>query len=549
METILEFGFYPKIPGIVNENEPKFSVVKFEGEESISSLYSFTILVGVENCNDFHNLINTLLRKRVILDINYRGYKRSITGIASKVEFVGTVQNKVYLQINLVPKISLLTKNISSAVYLNKSIPEIIGEVLGNETKTYGDIAIDMGNLDLSKYPKINMLCRYNESTWDFINRLMERCGIYYYFKFSCTSRDSDDITLPSPESMIMSDHLSHEVSADLSVFGINNEKIEDPASLLSPHMSYEIIASKITSDSYDMDKTRVQNIYPQDEKEISFEEKMNKSFQETAIGTKEVFDSAFANDEVVALNTLRLEQEKVALQHFSADGSCPVLMSGKLITINDFIGESTNILLTKIHHEGAQASFMVSGLHGTNENNDKSYYRCHIEGIPSEVQYRKSFSTPIPKIYGLIPGIVEGPDSSKFSAYMDELGRYRIKLPFDKSKKMSGSSSCWVKLMTPYGGNINTIGMHFPLLKDTQVLIGFIDGNIDLPFIAGTIQDGTGSVVNNTRITSNVIRTPSGNVFALTDSVEPEGESFLLKNSYGYRALGALSSDLLETL
>lgn len=549
METIFDFGFYPKIPDATGEDEPQFMVVKFDGKERISSLYSFNITVGVENYGDYHSFINRLLRQRLILGINYRGYSRSITGIASQVEFVGSVKERIYLKITLVPKISILNRNVSSGVYLNKSIPEIIGEVLGSEIKGFGDIIVNMSNLDLSRYPKLAMLCRYNESTWHFVSRLMERCGIYYYFKFTTVIPGSDEFVLPSPEALILSDHKSHELNADLYSFRVESNSLEDLAVMSSPHMTYGVVASKFVCDGFDMDRTRVQKIYPQDEKMVTFETDMNRDFNETSLGQMEFFEGAMESAEAAFANDLRLEQAKVSSQKFTADSVCPVLMAGNMISVSGFMGDRVRLLLTEIVHQGAQASYMISGLADSNEENDKSFYRSSVEAIPAEIQFRAEFATPVPKIYGLIPGIVEGPDSSVFSPYMDELGRYRIKLPFDKGERMSGSSSCWVKLMTPYGGNVNTVGMHFPLLKDTQVLIGFVGGNIDQPFIAGTIQDGTGSVVNNTRITANVIRTPSGNLFLMTDCPEPGGENIAYKNSYGYRSLGVYPEDIMGTL
>lgn len=548
MSNIMEFNFYPRVT-----DDPEgilFYVLEMDGEEYISQMYRFNILVGAENAPSASDLVNSLLRKRVELDLNYRGYVKNITGVITELEYVGSKKDRLYFRLTLEPKISILKRNISSAVYLDMSIPEVIGDVISKETSAAGDISVDMSNLSRDSYPKREIICRYNESSWDFINRLMEECGIYYYFTLSA-GKESDGVTLPSAETMVLSDQKSHEKTSVAPALSCYHSGLNDATALTSLNVTFKQVCKSAAGDSYDMDTTRINKLYPHDEEQIDFSSAETAALAETNTGSAIRYRSAITGDEIQNVTQLDKEIEITKAVTLSADGYCPACSAGTIVTVSDISAVSgDSYLITGIHHSGQQPVYMVSGLSLNKENRTGEIdtgYHSRITAIPSDVQYRHAISTHVPKIYGCIPAIIEGPDSSTFSPYMDELGRYRIKFPFDKDTRLSGNSSCWIKLMTPYGGNVNTIGMHFPLLKDTQVLIGFIEGDINHPYIMGTLQDGSGSIVTSKRIMNNIIRTPGGNLFAMNDATSQGGESILMKNSYGYSSRGPSSDDLLN--
>lgn len=73
--------------------------------------------------------------------------------------------------------------------------------------------------------------------------------------------------------------------------------------------------------------------------------------------------------------------------------------------------------------------------------------------------------------------------------AELDPYGRYKIRLPFDLNEAHGGGrGSHWIRMMQPYGGENQ--GMHFPLHKDTDILLTFIDGDPDRPVIAGAVPN-----------------------------------------------------------
>ena len=101
--------------------------------------------------------------------------------------------------------------------------------------------------------------------------------------------------------------------------------------------------------------------------------------------------------------------------------------------------------------------------------------------------------------------------------AEIDEQGRYKLKLPFDRSESKGGKASRWVRMAQPYAGS--DYGMHFPLHKDIEVLLTFIDGDPDRPIIAGSVPNPeTGSPVTAQNLTKSMMRSCGANELHFDD-------------------------------
>ncbi|MFW5837935.1 MAG: phage baseplate assembly protein V, partial [Desulfovibrionaceae bacterium] len=93
-----------------------------------------------------------------------------------------------------------------------------------------------------------------------------------------------------------------------------------------------------------------------------------------------------------------------------------------------------------------------------------------------------------------------------------------KVHLPFDLADKPDGKASCWIRQVQPYGGN--EWGHHFPLLKGTEVMLSFVDGDIDRPVIAGTGSNQQNlNLVNQKNNAINAIHTAGGNHLVMDDT------------------------------
>ena len=135
--------------------------------------------------------------------------------------------------------------------------------------------------------------------------------------------------------------------------------------------------------------------------------------------------------------------------------------------------------------------------------------YLSRFEAIPFEVQFRPERVTPWPRIHGILHAHIDA-DTSGDYAQIDELGRYRVRLPFDSSGRQGSSASRWIRLAQPYAGA--GYGSHFPLHKGTEVLLAHIDGDPDRPIIVGSVPNPhTISPATSANATQSVVNTASG--------------------------------------
>lgn len=135
------------------------------------------------------------------------------------------------------------------------------------------------------------------------------------------------------------------------------------------------------------------------------------------------------------------------------------------------------------------------------------------------------------------LPARIESREKNDTYAHLDEQGRYRVKLDFDREGTEAGYGYLWLRMAKPYAGE--TLGWHTPLIDGTEVAIAYSNGDIDLPYIAYALHDSEHpDLVNRDNHTRNVLRTPANNKLRMEDK---RGEEHIkLATEYGKTQLNS---------
>ena len=142
--------------------------------------------------------------------------------------------------------------------------------------------------------------------------------------------------------------------------------------------------------------------------------------------------------------------------------------------------------------------------------------YTHTFTAIPAQLAFRPERTTPRPHIAGTLPARVTAAENCTY-AYIDDMGRYRVKLPFDLDEWSPGGESRPVRLAKPYAGP--EYGIHFPLHEGTEVMLSFVQGNPDRPYISGVMHDSAHpDHIPADWNTRNVIRTWANNKLRMED-------------------------------
>ncbi len=471
------------------------SVVKFNGDEGISKLFEFTIELKSSNA-DLD--IDAILESPASLEIGLGDDTRKIQGIVSHFDAVRQINNDTIYIATLVPRLWELSLYHTNEVYLEMTVTEIIETVLkeaGFSSLDYDVSGIEDNDVTNKVWP---YKCQYGETHLDFISRLMERDGIYYYFV-------EGDVG----EKVVFCNSLNFQ------------EAIAIPDVLYSPVSSLEINALEDTVNSFVSQQKRLPykvlvKDYNDDKPSVDIkgeaviDDKANKASEIYVWG-----QNIETPEEGGVLAQIRAEEFLAGKRTYHGESSVVRLVTGFNFNLKDHFRQSCNqeYLLLNITHEGSNPSALdFSG----GIENLAPVYGNSFSAMAADVQYRPEQLTTKPEIHGTLNAFVDSEGDGQY-AEVDEEGRYRVTLPFDRVDRDGGKASHWLRMSQPFSGENQ--GMHFPLRKGAEVLLTFIGGDPDRPVIAGSIPNASQpSVVNADNQTNSMIKTGAGNKIELED-------------------------------
>jgi type VI secretion system secreted protein VgrG len=116
------------------------------------------------------------------------------------------------------------------------------------------------------------------------------------------------------------------------------------------------------------------------------------------------------------------------------------------------------------------------------------------------------------------VSGIVEAaPKIETESAWIDEHGRYLVRMLFDTAAPGERKASLPIRMVQPHSGP--GYGIHFPLRPGTEVMVAFVGGDPDRPIIVGSVPNSmTPTPVVNKDSQMHRIRTWSGVLVEIDD-------------------------------
>jgi type VI secretion system secreted protein VgrG len=474
-------------------------VLTFTGVEAISRIYSFEILFFMPESDAADFDLEGALLKRASLQINRDDGtpRNTINGIFSSIELMSEFAGDSIFRAVLVPQLWKLTLGRSSRVFAQENAPNTVPSIIEKGLKVHGFGGDDYAlRLKRNYTPQLH-IGQYKESDFDFMSRLMEREGIYYFFE------QGDD-----SEKLIVTDATSFQeafVDTPVRYFPVASDDTSQVEAMETFRARHAALPTEVWSYDYDYNQPAA----------------VSGSTAVAANGEGKVFNfgenvvSDGAAERVAELRAAELTSRQTV---FHGRGRVFDVRSGYHFTLEEHPRDALNAkyLCTEVEHFGNQLA-AFPGLRRAVRADDDRTYKVAVTAVSAEVQFRPPRRTPVPRITGVEAGVVDGPADSEY-AQIDDQGRYKVHIYFDSRTWKPAKASTWVRMIQPHGGNPE--GFHFPLRKGTEVTIIFVGGDPDRPMISGVAPNpDTPSVVTSANHTQNVVHTGGNSRIEIEDT------------------------------
>jgi len=472
--------------------EDTFAVVEFKGTEGISRLYEFDITLASD---DPEIDLKGVLQNPATLTIKGSDQDFPIHGILGQFEQLHEVKGHYFYRALLVPRLWQADLYRENQLFLDKTVPDIIEEILKQAGLTTQDYELKLTR----NYPQWEYICQYAETDFDFISRWMEREGIYFFFQ---QGEDNEKL-------IITDSSTAHEdIRGDSTIpFSPPSGIVPEKEAITAFICRQKRLPNKVILQDYNYRKPSL---------DLKAEAEVDSSGRGDVYFYGEHFKTPEEGNE---LAKIRAEEIRCRENVFHGEGTAPNLCPGFFCELEDHYRQSYNqkYLIVEVEHEGHQTGAFWAGLgEKPAEGEQKLTYANSFTAIPSDLQFRPERKTPKSRFYGTMNATIDAAGDGQY-AELDDLGRYKVKLPFDQSDMDGGKASRWVRMSQPYAGAEQ--GMHFPLHKGTEVLLTFVDGDPDRPVIAGAVPNAeTASPVTAANQSESVIQTGGKNKIRIQD-------------------------------
>jgi type VI secretion system secreted protein VgrG len=369
----------------------------------------------------------------------------------------------------------MLTRYADCKIFHNKKVGEIIEQVF--KDRGFTDYKLRLSG----SYSPMEYCVQYRETDFNFISRLMEQNGIFYFFQHEM-----------GKHTMVIADSASaHEPCPGQKTAGYNlvSGGIDELDVIHAWNLEQELRSGKYTLTDYNF-KTPSANLKATEPSVVSIGG--NSGF--------ELFDypgEYQTRGDGTSFAKIRMQEEEAS--HLVANGSsvCRAFTTGYKFTLEDHYQETMNVsyVLTEVQHIASVADTYAMNSGGGGES-----YSNHFTCIPETVPFRPARLTPKPFVQGPQTAIVIGKSSYTDTSgddgsgdgeeiWVDSYGRVVVRFPWDRA----GSCSCRVRVSQDWAGQ-SWGAITIPRVGQ-EVIVSFLEGDPDRPIITGRVYNADQTV------------------------------------------------------
>jgi len=427
-------------------------------QEEVSRLFEFQV-IAVSDDPDV--AADDLLGTNVAVSLEVADdTKRWFHGIVASFGIEGVEGREFVYRLVVRPWAWLMTRSADVRIFQEMTTPDIVKELFGEYTSTFVD--------ELSGTYQPRTYCvQYRETDFNFVSRLMEEEGIFFYWRHA---EDKHELVLADASST----HVAYAGFEEIRY--LEDDKIVAEEQAINDwHMSHEIQTGKVTLSDYNFETPST--ALKTDTVAVTTRAHAEKEH--------EVYDypglyPVKADGDTRA--QIRLDEATSRFARFTGQGNTPGLVVGAKFTLFEHPRDDQNadyvVLQTQVDMQ--QAGYESGG--------DKdTLFLCRFVAQSYAEPFRPARTTRKPSVAGPQTALVVG-TGDPGDIETDEHGRIKVQFHWDRVGEKNAESSCWLRVATSWAGN--GWGMISLPRIGQEVVVAFLEGDPDQPLVVGSVYN-----------------------------------------------------------
>lgn len=386
---------------------------------------------------------------------------RYFNGFITRLVQVASVATLAHYRATLSPWLWFLTRTADCRIFQDKSVPEILEEVF--QLNGFDAYALKLSG----QYAKCEYCVQYRETDFNFVSRLMEQEGIYYYFqhengKHTLVAADSISAHKPFPGyAEIPFCELQHGAPVREAITDWTVEKEVQPVGYATTDFNFKTPKTSL----------RVSSMVNRAHGAAKFE----------------VFDypGEFADHgQGERLAAIRLDELQSQHESLHGQASARGLAAGCTFKLKSHrrADQNREYLVQRVTLHADAGEFTSS-----RAAHDRDFFRCSFAALEKAQQFRPARRTPKPVVQGPQTALVVGPAGEEI--HTDKFGRVKLVFHWDRYSKADENSSCWVRVAQAWAGK-GWGAICTPRIGQ-EVIVEFLEGDPDRPIVTGRVYNG----------------------------------------------------------
>jgi type VI secretion system secreted protein VgrG len=421
----------------------KFILKSFQGEEQISGLFHYRLeLLSQDDSVDFSQIVG----KKITITTQLPGGsdQQYLNGVVGRFCQSGKSSRFTTYFADVYPWLWLLTMNSDHRIFQNKSVPDIV-------KKVFSDLGFTDFKDSLTKTYNPREFCvQYGETHFNFVSRLMESEGIFYFFDHSS-----------STHTLVLAD----DSSAYLSMAGLDTVQAsasgrswETADAMLECHLEQQVVVGQYKSDDYNFETPSTDLL-------------ATASGADTSRSIYEFPGEYSSAGDGETVTSLRLDAMQAPGKILKGSSTCRAFRAGAKFTLANHYRSDVN------------AAYVLTSV---TQTADQEQYSNSFAAFPVATVFHPPRVTPKPKVYGSQTALVVGKSGEEI--WTDQYGRIKVKFYWDQSSPQDETSSCWIRVMQGWAGK--AWGSIFVPRIGQEVVVSFMEGNPDRPLVTGCVYN-----------------------------------------------------------